>query len=401
MNGYLGKLCSALFNAAARALTPGLLKILVILAVFILFFSTWPSSYRRHLDDYTISNIYAWRGARPVPPELLIVARDDPSYNFYKIPPRLPFPRLKLAQALQKVKNLGLKYALIDFTLEPEDSPEADHLIEEALQEFPTVLARARLSQERDGGITFVPIDPKFEKAAGMALPFLILKREGYANYISAEKDPQLPLDQRLPFLRPLREYADLKLPVEPKISDIIDFYGPPGTIPAISLHEVVEKDPRQLAELMAGKIVFFGAMNEKETDDKFPVLVSHKMMWGVEIIATITGNLLDNSFIRYPSASAASRGLAVALCVVVFGFLSISTKKSFWVLLMLHLGWFLLCFGVWLAAVYLAFTRYHYYLPGFGWALVFGVLVVFVTLVVEFYKERRFRVRMDRSFGG
>lgn len=57
----------------------------------------------------------------------------------------------------------------------------------------------------------------------------------------------------------------------------------------------------------------------------------------------------------------------AFALCLTVFGFLSISSNKSLWLFLALHLFRLVLGYCHWLLAVSIAFTRYNYYLPNGG----------------------------------
>ncbi len=107
-----------------------------------------------------------------------------------------------------------------------------------------------------------------------------------------------------------------------------IDYYGPPATIPTLSYHDILAdrnlNDPR-IGSLIKGSAVFVGAagMNWSEQQDGFYTVFSRADgldLSGVELAATVFGNLSENRPIRPASTGA---GSALMLTTALIGSLA------------------------------------------------------------------------------
>jgi adenylate cyclase len=84
----------------------------------------------------------------------------------------------------------------------------------------------------------------------------------------------------------------------------IINYYGPPGTIPTVPYYTVLENSPAKANPDLQGKAVFIGLNHEAEMAEKdgFYTTFSDaegRHISGVEVAATIFANLIDGSIIN------------------------------------------------------------------------------------------------------
>jgi adenylate cyclase len=88
------------------------------------------------------------------------------------------------------------------------------------------------------------------------------------------------------------------ELQLEPRLGLPINYYGPPGTIPTFSLSDLL--DGHVPAAAIAGHAVLLG-VTALGLGDNFVTPFSQTMP-GVEVLATITGNLLSGQILQHAS---------------------------------------------------------------------------------------------------
>ena len=324
---------------------------------------------------------------QPPTTDLAIIAADNKSHEHIGLAPHKSIPRMKIAEAVKKVHSIGVKVLFFDFTLQPDpDDPQADSALENALKSGPSVIVEARYETDRNNHETVYPIDPRFSRAASRTLPFKVITRNNVAYYINTTKKPAATLQERLPYLEPLKTFAGFAPDTLPNTYDLIHYYGGPQTIKSIPLFEVWQKSPQELAAILKDKIVFFGAADNK--NDMHIVPSSYAPMDGVEIVATIAGNLMDGSFLRYLDLSDLKWKL-IAGIIMIYVPLSLTTRRTHWLPTLLTL-WAGLCGVGWVSVTYIGFAYCHTFISGFYAAVFIGLAAPLIAGGIAFKEARR-----------
>ncbi len=175
-----------------------------------------------------------------------------------------------------------------------------------------------------------------------------------------------------------------------------LNFYGPPGSIPTMSYHEVLSSTAIQLAHL-AGKVVFIGFAggSQPTQKDNFYTVFSQADgldISGVEFAATAFSNLLTQASLRLlePLAYIALVASYGVLLAWLSGFFS--TPLSVLLILSSAVFYTLLC-------LYL-FTHMALWLPLFIPILVQTPLALFLGLLWRHWVLGRERCQMRQVFG-
>lgn len=299
------------------------------------------------IEGQTLTWRFQLRGAETPPSEAVILAIDDRSVA--KIG-RFPIPRAQLAAAIQKLiagkaAAIGLDLLLLDpeqpsngiqpsggdqaliaalrgtdrsvlalaFTSAPAPAPdEATKRIAEGaafrivtrpsgpalvnvlrqremrapFSPLPSLagLGHVNMPVEDDGTLRYVPLAIAFDDHYLPAFPIELTRR--YLDL--APGDVILGLGGQLVMGdRELRLDSSLRLP--------INYYGPAGTIPTLSLIDLLED--RVPASAIAGHVVLIG-ITALGMGDNFVTPFSQTMP-GVEVLATVTDNLLAGQILR------------------------------------------------------------------------------------------------------
>lgn len=139
-----------------------------------------------------------------------------------------------------------------------------------------------------------------------------------------------------------------------------INFYGQPQSLNHIDIDRVLSLDDQELAEWFAGKIVYVGYMEDKQTEqqDAYSTVYTSSTgvdISGVEISATVLGNLLNQEYIR---ATPHYIQFAITLVAFFIGYFSIrlGAKTNF-------LAQFI-CLMTYLMGCYILFTVKYVWPP-------------------------------------
>jgi CHASE2 domain-containing sensor protein len=384
------------------------------LALIIAFGSAriWAKDTGQELDLWLLSRFFHQRGPRPLPNDIVIVSIDDESYvrlrEAYpdyerRLSPRWPFPRRFEAEALENIIKAKPRAIIIDLRFAADaDDPAADARIEEALRTAPTSIWSGKTPQPGSDfrvsdGTQYVtlPSELRFRAAAKMQLDMLIAGHFGVFARLTLDDRPEASLYERVPLARPLVELAQFKVEA-PGRFDLINFYGPPQTIPRIPLYRLVGERAGDIREKLQGKVVLFGFLSATRglvgNKDAHPIPGSDDLMPGTEIHATIAANLVDRTWLhRYPTEvevqSIFLAALLLSLCGVALPF-----EKG------APLVAALVAAATWLS--YLAFAHFFVWLPGLPVVAAAALIALLCGAVRHNIGLRRFKGYLKRTFG-
>jgi len=163
-----------------------------------------------------------------------------------------------------------------------------------------------------------------------------------------------------------------------PSSADLVRYYGPPGGIPRVSAYQVLSSSVAANESRFKGKVVVIGNALEAKTGlvtkDTFLTPTSSLLMSGVEIHATVVGNIMQGDWIRRVGAAYELLFLSIALVVITVALAGVTPFIGALFSLALIV--------VWSSCAYCAFLA-GIFLPGVVACAVFTPLIfVVVTLV-------------------
>jgi len=292
------------------------------------------------------------RGRRPPPPDIVIAAVDE---DAIRQEGRWPWPRRKMAQVIDALRAAGARAIVLDiFYAERDASPggaASDQALARAtrragnvfhawfgttdgsgnvsvpqrgLQAFAERAWPVRLVSRPDHDIlsyaSVTPPLPELTRAArgvgyadlqdsgdGVFRFYDLAARHGGALYPSlalsvVASDLAVPPERvSLTPGRALRLGDQVKLPLAANGQALLDFYGPEGTIPRLSVADILAR--RVSPQDIAGKIVLVG-VTAKGAYELRPSPFG-AVFHGVELQATAIGNLLSGQGLRVSGMAA------------------------------------------------------------------------------------------------
>lgn len=170
-----------------------------------------------------------------------------------------------------------------------------------------------------------------------------------------------------------------------------LNFYGAPRTISTIPYYRVLESDPDSATIDVNGKAVFVGfseAFQPEQKDGFYTVYTQDRSgldISGVEIMATAFANLLEQSALHVPAANQ-DMALLIVWGIAVSLLLRLTPGSLQFPLAMLLAV-------MYLAIVYLAFSRFYVWLPlatPLMWQLPLATVLSFSWKYLDVHRERR-----------
>jgi CHASE2 domain-containing sensor protein len=353
----------------------------------------WTTPKARYLDIVQTRTLFALRGDIAPPPEVVILAIDDSSFQKLNLPPSEPLPRAIVAEALEALTAAPPKILIKDlYALPNSEDPEADKAIAAALAKLPVTMSRGNYGTKR-GKIdkeVFFATDPAFSTAVRAVREMSLGFEQDVSWFLGKPADKRQEEDYQFPLLRPLRELGGYEIKT-PSPYSLINFYGPAGTFQFVGIEELVREESRAEAqEKLRDKVVLFGLLRNQgriqyeDSKDIFFHAHSNGLMFGVEIWANVAANLIEDSYIR--------RLTPEGEALVLFGFI---LAVCFCLLFSPGLLNFVVAFGLWLTygvVTYLAFVHFKLFLPG---VFFLGLATTLIAVVgVSFEKLRIYYLR-------
>lgn len=368
--------------------------VLLVFSVAVPFYVLWMSGPGISTDQWFLKQLFAIRGSIPPPQDVVLIGIDDESFAELNESPRWPLPRKHFAAALENVVAAEPKVIILDLTaLVEERDPDADARIVAAMRRGKVTLGKGWIGQEQKEQMQEYVLlaDPKFSDAAAKTLEMLLQFEKGVAWRIARYREGiKASTDQQYQFLPVLRDLAGYNIePPEPQ--NLINFYGPPGTIHRVPFHQLVNPGAEQVASRLRDKIVLMGfqsvaRMRGHMYQEEFAIPVSGSPMYGVEIFATIAGNLIEGSSIKRLPKLIEGLILFFVLVTIIVTSLILSYRLSLWKGIAIGIG-----LGVLYCALsIILFLQASFFLPGATLLMITLVAVVGAVSFLRNLSDRR-----------
>jgi CHASE2 domain-containing sensor protein len=328
---------------------------------------------------------------------------DSRTKQSLNIPDREPIPRSVIAEILERLALVEPKAIIFDAVFEGVGpDPTSDQRLADAFAKTPSVIAMSSLVDvdhiDEEGnpvmGRRRVVSLPLFAQSAKMMIPMQVMLTGNVAERITLAIDPTLPL---VPLVEPLRLLVDPHTPI-PELYDLINYYGPPFTFPTVSMHKLLGENGAKEMEQLRGKIILIGWMDrsinglDSNRKDSFLTPVAHESMYGVEIQATITANLLERRWLRRLSPEIES----ILVLAATFLGAMLTTRGAALGKVLLTISYTAVC----LISSYLVFSILHYFVPAAAACI---IVLPAATLLATFWaskREERQRRELQETIG-
>lgn len=358
---------------------------LVSIAAAVLHSRLYLSAFGQNLEVAQTDLWFALRGTQPPPSEVLLVTLDEATYAGLSFSHVDPFPRRTIADLVTRLAGAGARLAILDlFFRDIGDDSEGNRLLAEALGQMPTFIGSFRFVDRSDSGHMgkVVEVSPQAEFAERAEQVVLMnLNDSGKVRTFTLRKT-------RAGGHEPLvRAYA-MQEPTKPipAEQDLINYYGPEGTITRISALRVLQADRDTNDSMFRGKTVLIGSAlpvgTELATKDTFYTPISERPFAGVEVHATVVGNVMRSDWIRRLPLSWEFPGINA---VVVLFSLIITRLSPF-----RAVSCAVTSLGVWACVAYL-FFRQGWFVPG---VLAFLIVLPCVLVVSVVSKHTALKTR-------
>jgi len=395
-------------------------------ALVSLVFYVWSLPLLRDFDLRYSDLRFKVRGEVKPNSQVAIVAIDEKSINELG---RWPWSRYILAELVDKVKSYNPKVIALDITFSETESQDADSIFGEALGKNGKVIlgyffrndtsqepASQSLEQIKRSSIKLIKSlgEPKSDflwqfRYAELNIPQIGANAEGFGffNVLSDEDGimrraqllikykndiyPSLNLEGVRRFLGgdvllSLASYGvdglyigQRRIPVDESGQFLVNYYGPTGTVPTYSVVDVLlGKIPD---EALKDKLVFVGATEIGIYDARatpfspaFP---------GIEIHATVAGNILDSRFLIKNNLTRALDTVIILIFPLLLVFLLMHVQSTFG-----GFGIFLVFMFIHVSVNYLLFSPLNLLLsflyPGLSLASAYILFEGYRNLIVE-----------------
>lgn len=349
----------------------------------------------RGIDFFLYDSLFHLRGKIRPPDQIVVVAIDEPSLAI--VGKRWPWPRGMHADLIGKLFGGGAAGVVFDLVFSELSSPQENGKLARSIREHSKTALATALNHRADEGFVRDTVVRPHPEIAGHNGPI------GFIN---------IPLDSD-GFIRTARltmgnlrslslQAAELVSPGTfgaGKDTGLINYYGPPGSLKTVSYYQAMEWETHLSEEIFRDRLVFVGFMTRTAAEiygkvtDHYPVPFTRsagQSMAGVEIHATIAGNIIQDSFIRPMPGKLVIPTSVILSLIFMFLFYSIRPGVGAGLLLVLLFGLFTLS--------YLLFVHYNCYMP----VQFFCVPILccyLVTPFVQYFKLWREKVFIRKAF--
>jgi len=323
-----------------------------------LFFSSWGDK----LEPLALDLWFNIRGTVTPPNDVVLVSMDESSYQVLNVPLDKAWPRSLHAELLKRLKNFGVRRVAMDILfIDPSSDPKADQALAEAIKMSPTVIGadEGTVEQANAAGrfsmdVLMTPLDAFANNAEQIALvklpdDFGYLRRFYIERNSAAREVPQL-----------YEAAAGPKIEGEkPGPRDFIWYYGPTGTIPTYPYHQLFNEKGSLPPSILKDKIVFVGLnlrseLGPSQKDSYRTPFYKRGSMFGVEIQATATANLLTHKWIKRAGEWTEGLLLSLVTFLVTVTIFYLRPQYAGLVLVGTILAWFTISYFAFLGGLFI-----------------------------------------------
>jgi adenylate cyclase len=340
-------------------------------------------------------------GKTSPPKNTIVIAIDEPSYRELGVGFDRPWPRALHAKLLRRLKELEVSSVSFDILFTGPSSDQAvDQELIDAFTGIPSIIGVEAIKKtiaKQGGGIVIEELDQPYD-------PFREVTEQALVNLDMNTSDgfirtfPFATSDQtkRYPFLSySAAGISEGDRPGLPRPRDLIRYYGSARqNARIVSYWEMFERMSAREEASFKDAIVFVGLLLRSDTGvaqkDSYLSPFGGDMIFGVEVHATIAGNLLQKNWISRPSRFLELAGQSLVAGAITFLALICSP---------ITLSITTLCIVVaWLVTSLLA-LKTGFFLAGAVTILIILPLVVLVSAVVSYVFSKRSEEALRSAF--
>jgi adenylate cyclase len=375
--------------AVLLSLVPGLLGLAVL---------HWPVTAGLE-QRYGLDLLFKLRGPVAPPPGVCVVAIDNASYLELGFDVLDPWPRALHGELVRALARQGALATAFDVLFEKPHDVAGDTQLELGLFDAGNVVLGTSVERVDDPRFRefrrIDPYEPFAETAAAVGEVRLPPDNDGVI------RRGWLVLDGRPSLGLAAYEVATGDTSYrEERQARLINYYGPPRTIPTVSLYQALEAEKFLPPDFFRDKIVFVGAsqvasVNVAEAKDSFPTPFSGGEVgftYGVEIHASIAANLLERRGVDVLPPALETAMLLVLALLASLTFFYLRPTAGIAALVVLEVV-------AWLVA-YVCFSRADLWVPAVIPGIVQLPAAYVMSLVWYYLTTVREREKIRRAFG-
>ena len=252
------------------------------------------------LENQIYDQFCCMRGTQPPPPELLLVAIDEPSFQELRL--AWPWPRGLHAKLIDLLSAAGARLIVFDILFTDPSDPENDAALASSIKRAGNVLLAETFDNTNDKlfsrSIRIRPLGPFADAARGTGLAMITPDNDGVVRHFQVQVmgGPTLPACA-------IRETGKPDFP--PESSGLIKFVGPARSIDTLSYYQILDDEHPVPAQRIRDRIVLVGRQLQASPEplgqtDLFPTPFFERTgvyTSGVEIHANIIHNLLSGQW--------------------------------------------------------------------------------------------------------
>ena len=332
----------------------------------------------KSINFWTFDTWFRVRGVSKPPDNVVVVGIDLESHDQLGVSVLEPWPRHLHAQLLKRLATIQPKGVLFDFVFREDMDERVDAGLAKAMSDVPTYLARGvRPHFDKHGSArgahstVRTELNGRFDKTAAGVFSIEIQADHGIVRRFPVVWSREFGYPPLAPVALGERSFGREQAP---NPGDFIHFYGPARTMNGVSYANLLRASLEELEAYRNAWLVvgFMRALpTNSEVADMHQTPCETKMA-GVEILATMLGNILEQRWIRDYSAYVEGFGGAWFLFLVGFMVRQLRYRVALWTLL--------LTVAI-LPLLQLVSLNVGYYVPLAGLAL-----LATGNLLVEFY---------------
>lgn len=280
-------------------------KVMIAVLAGLLFLPIATTDTLARLEYGYLDNLFAVRGPTPPNPDIVIISMDEQSYSNLSVPLTAPWPRQLHAKLLNKLAQFGVKRVVFDILfVDTSSPPEQDDELAYAMTRVPTVLGAALgISQQATLNGSFV-LEELIKPAPVFNSKAAAIGNVGLPTKFGRPREFNVARSELFLDVQTLAERASDRSFSAADVNerDLVNFYGPARTISTIPYHMALSDEGALPPEVFTNKIIFIG-LNLKSRlgpsqREAFGTPFDTNM-YGTEIHATATSNLLQDDWIR------------------------------------------------------------------------------------------------------
>ncbi len=337
------------------------------------------------------------RGKIPPPKEVVLISIDEKSHEVLGASMLEPWPRVLTARLLERLAEDKPKKVIIDYRYPERREPVSDQRLADAMKLSPTYIARVKnyatrtsLDGEEEDASHWLDSDPLFKNSVTDTFFAELIQRFGVVRTFFAGDETT---DHTIPMAKTLYgDEAESKTIPTPR--DMINFYGPPGSVISVPLYRVLDTENPIPAGSFKDKYVFVGQqlfLSYKATQTDTFMTPFHSYTAGVEIHATTAGNILTNNWIHRFSSHVEEIFQLLFAAILAYFILMLKPSRGGIVL-----GF---CIFGWIVISHVAF-RFGYFVPGLVPSLLVLPLFYAFTCVRYYLRTRQLELAMGLKKG-